>query len=74
MMYENRQRNQGRAKVCAVKTLNLLKARRKAVQAELDTVTYDAFSESVRSLSGFFRAYSVLLVLALVVMLGSSFI
>jgi len=74
MRYENYRKNPTKAEIYALKTLNALEAKKYAVQSELSTITYDAVSDSVKSLSGFFRVYSILLVLTLVAILASSFV
>lgn len=74
MRYEDINKHSSKARIYALKTLNVLEAKKQAVQSELSTITYDAVSDSVKSLSGFFRVYSILLVLVLVAVLASSFV
>ncbi len=74
MRYEKTNKHPGKARIYALKTLNILKSRGYAVQSELSTLTYDTVSDAVKSLSGFFRVYSILLLLVLAVILASSFI
>ena len=71
MRYENYRKNPTRAEIYALKTLNALEAKKQALECELATITYDSVSRSVNSLSGFFKAYSILLVLLMVAIVAS---
>jgi len=71
MRYENYRKNPTRAEIYALKTLNALDAKKRTMESELATITYDSVSRSVNSLSGFFKAYSILLVLLMVAIVAS---
>jgi len=74
MRFENRHRIPPRIELYALKTLNVIEAKKHAVESEFSTITYDSFLESVKSLSGFFKIYSILLILILIAILAPSFI
>jgi len=71
MRYENYRKNPTKAEVYALKTLNALEAKKGRVESELAELTYDSVSRSVKSMSGFFKAYSILLVLIMVAIIVS---
>ena len=71
MRYENYRKNPTKAEIYALRTLNALDAKKRALECELATITYDSVSRSVNSLSGFFKAYSILLVLLMVAIVAS---
>ena len=71
MRYEDIDRHSSKARIYALRTLNAMEAKKQALECELATITYDSVSRSVNSLSGFFKAYSILLVLLMVAIVAS---
>ena len=71
MRYDNYRKDPTRVEVYALRTLNALEAKKGRVESELAEITYDSVSRSVKSMSGFFKAYSILLVLLMVAIVAS---
>ncbi len=71
MRYEDINRHSSKARIYALKTLNAMEAKKERAESELAKITYDSVSRSVKSLSGFFKAYSILLILIIAAIIVS---